>query len=164
MEDRVKNILRWALPVIATLYFGQMPAANAQQSTQIGTLTCSLAPKVSLIVGSRQKAVCRFLAARSKRVESYSGAITRSGIDLGFTGGGTMVWTVFSPARRPIRGALAGTYVGASADIAFGLGVGSNALVGGFGRSIALQPLSVSGQFGVNLALGVAGLTLRYVR
>jgi hypothetical protein len=29
------------------------------------------------------------------------------------------------------------------------------------GRSIMLQPLSVSGQIGVNLALGVARLTLR---
>jgi Protein of unknown function (DUF992) len=155
------KILSGALAAIAMTLLGQMPAANAQQSTQIGTLTCSLQPTIGLIIGSRQRMNCRFVQARTER---YSGVITRLGIDLGFTGGGTMVWGVFSPARGPKSGALAGTYVGASGDVAFGLGVGANALVGGFGRSIALQPLSVSGQVGVNLALGVAGLTLRYVR
>jgi hypothetical protein len=34
-------------------------------------------------------------------------------------------------------------------------------LVGGSNRSIALQPLSLSGTVGVNLALGVSGLELR---
>lgn len=158
------KLLCGALAAAAILLLGQMPAANAQQSTQIGTLTCSLAPTVGLILGSRQRMNCRFAAARSKRVERYSGTITRLGIDLGFTQGGTMVWGVFSPARGPQRGALAGTYVGASADAAFGLGLGANVLVGGFGRSVALQPLSVSGQVGLNLAVGVAGLNLRYVR
>lgn len=158
------KLLSGALAVAAMLLLGQMPAANAQQSTQIGTLTCSLAPTVGLILGSRQRMTCRFAASRSNRVERYSGSITRLGIDLGFTQGGTMVWGVFSPARGPQRGALAGTYVGASADAAFGLGFGANVLVGGFGRSIALQPLSVSGQVGLNLAVGVAGLNLRYVR
>jgi hypothetical protein len=43
-------------------------------------------------------------------------------------------------------------------------GVGANALVGGSNRSVALQPLSVSGQVGLNIAAGVAGLDLRYVR
>jgi hypothetical protein len=42
------------------------------------------------------------------------------------------------------------------------VGVGANALVGGSRRSTVLQPISVVGQVGVNLALGVAGLTLRF--
>jgi hypothetical protein len=45
--------------------------------------------------------------------------------------------------------------------VSLGLGAGAKVLIGGSHRSIALQPLSVSGQVGVNLALGVAGLTLR---
>jgi hypothetical protein len=153
-----------ALAAIAMLLLGPMPEANAQQRTQAGTLTCRLAPSVGLIVGSRQRMDCRFTTNRGNRVERYSGAVTRFGLDLGITAGGTMVWGVLSTGPGPRRGALAGTYVGASADIAFGLGVGANALVGGSNRSIVLQPLSVSGQVGVNLALGVAGLTLRYVR
>jgi hypothetical protein len=87
--------------------------------------------------------------------------IARVGLDLGFTGGGVLMWTVLARTKGLRRGALAGTYVGASGDIALGVGVGANALVGGTGRSIMLQPLSVSGQVGVNLALGVARLTLR---
>jgi di/tricarboxylate transporter len=58
---------------------------------------------------------------------------------------------------------LAGKYVGASGSASLGLGVGANALVGGSHRSIALQPLSLEGQTGVNLALGIAGLTMRRV-
>jgi hypothetical protein len=61
------------------------------------------------------------------------------------------------------RGALAGTYVGASGSISLGVGAGANVLVGGSHRSIALQPISLEGHAGVNLALGVAGLTLRVV-
>jgi hypothetical protein len=74
-----------------------------------------------------------------------------------------MAWAVFAPASGLHHGALAGTYVGASGSISVGLGVGANALVGGSHRSVALQPLSVEGQVGVNLALGVAGLTLRHI-
>ena len=58
-------------------------------------------------------------------------------------------------------GVLRGTYVGASGNASFGLGLGANVLVGGSHRTISLQPLSVEGQIGINLALGVARLTLR---
>jgi len=72
-----------------------------------------------------------------------------------------MVWGVIARTGRYTPRALAGKYVGASGDIALGLGVGANVLVGGFHNSIALQPLSVEGSVGINLALGVAGLRLR---
>lgn len=74
-----------------------------------------------------------------------------------------MTWGVIAPASGYHHGALAGTYVGASGSASFGVGFGANALVGGSHRSISLQPLSFEGQAGVNLALGVAGLTLRAV-
>ncbi|WP_375789795.1 DUF992 domain-containing protein [Bradyrhizobium sp. Pha-3] len=38
---------------------------------------------------------------------------------------------------------MAGTYVGASGDLALGLGVGANVLVGGSNRSFGLQPVPV---------------------
>ena len=57
--------------------------------------------------------------------------------------------------------ALAGKYVGASGDASLGLGGGANVLVGGSHQTVSLQPVSVTGNVGVNLALGVAGLTLR---
>jgi hypothetical protein len=39
-------------------------------------------------------------------------------------------------------------------------GVGANVLLGGNSNTIALQPVSVQAQAGLNLAAGVAALTL----
>jgi hypothetical protein len=82
------------------------------------------------------------------------------GLDIGVTAGGILAWAVFMRTKRPARGALAGTYAGASGDIAIGVGAGANLLVGGSNNTVALQPLSVEGQVGLNLALGIAALTL----
>jgi len=135
-------------------------AAQAQSRTQAGTLTCRMGPSVGALVGSRQRLRCTFTTGG--KVENYAGAITRFGFDVGITAGGMMRWRVLARTRALGRGALAGNYVGASGDISLGVGVGANALVGGSRRSVMLQPVSVVGQAGVNLALGVAGLTLRF--
>jgi Protein of unknown function (DUF992) len=116
--------------------------AGAQTHAQVGRLTCNLAPSVGLIVGSRQRMTCTFLPNGPGPREVYAGTITRAGLDVGFTAGGRMVWGVYSRVAGPRPGALAGTYLGASGDIAIGLGVGANALVGGSNRSVALQPPS----------------------
>jgi hypothetical protein len=139
----------------------QAMPATAQERVNTGTLACTLAPSVGLILGSRQRMQCRFTPNRRGKADYYSGRVTRVGLDLGFTKGGRMVWTVLAHTYGLRRGALAGTYVGASGDIAFGPGFGANVLVGGSNRSIMLQPVSVSGQVGINLALGIAGLQLR---
>jgi hypothetical protein len=49
-----------------------------------------------------------------------------------------------------------------SGDISLGPGVGAKALIGGSRRTTVLQPVSVVGKIGANLALGVTGLTLRF--
>jgi hypothetical protein len=72
-----------------------------------------------------------------------------------------MAWAVLAPTNGLSPRAHAGKHLGGSGDISLGPGVGANALFGGSKRSIALQPVSVEAQVGVNLALGVAGLTLR---
>jgi Protein of unknown function (DUF992) len=72
-----------------------------------------------------------------------------------------MFWAVFAPTSRLHHGTLRGNYVGASGNVALGVGLGANVLVGGFNRTISLQPLSVEGQIGINLALSVAQLSLR---
>jgi hypothetical protein len=99
----------------------------------------------------------------SGRIQYYGGVITRVGLDLGVTAGGIMTWVVLASTDNIPSGALSGRFVGASGDISVGVGVGANLLVGGTRKSISLQPLSVEGQVGVNLALGVAGVTLRPV-
>lgn len=126
---------------------------------EIGVLTCHVSGGVGFVFGSSKDLDCTFKGPRS--VEHYFGSIDKFGIDLGFTDRAKIVWTVFAPTRDLEPGALAGKYGGVSAEATVGLGVGANALLGGSHNSIALQPLSVSGQEGLNIAVGVAALRLR---
>jgi hypothetical protein len=102
---------------------------------------------------------CTFVSA-SGRKEHYSGSIGKLGIDIGVTSKSYIKWAVFAPGNIK-RGALAGTYVGGSAEATVGVGLGANVLVGGFKKSIALQPVSIQGQTGLNVAAGVSSLTLK---
>ncbi len=136
----------------------------AQGRTKVGTLRCNLAPTVGFIVASRQRLSCTYTPDDPWPPEIYIGHFTTVGLDIGAIKGGRMIWAVFAPFRRHYRGALAGTYVGATADVALGGGVGANALIGGSHRSIALQPLSVEATAGVDLTAGVTRLRLHWVR
>ena len=137
--------------------------AIAQQSVAAGSLTCDVSAGFGVIIGSRKAVSCTFTPSQPGPAEYYSGSITRLGIDIGATTAGVLVWAVFAPTSRP-AGALAGNYVGATGEATIGVGVGANVLVGGSNRSVSLQPLSVSGQQGLNVAGGVAELELRFVR
>jgi hypothetical protein len=90
--------------------------------------------------------------------------MNRIGLDIGITAGGVMAWAVLGSSNAIKPGALTGRFVGASGEISVGVGAGANILIGGTAQSVSLQPLSVEGQVGINLALGVAGLTLTPVR
>jgi hypothetical protein len=136
------------------------PALTQAQPMRAGGLTCSAAPRVGLILGSRQTLRCLFRSNSGGQYE-YAGTIGRVGLDVGVTGGGRLFWAVFAPTSHVGYGSLRGTYVGASGNASFGPGLGANVLVGGSNRTVSLQPLSIEGQFGVNLALGVARLRLR---
>ncbi len=156
-----KHLVAAGLVALAVNF--ELAPAHAQTSppgTSVGTLTCKMAPSIGLIFGSRQRMACRFVPNGGAPPEAYVGVMNSIGLDVGITAGGVMAWGVFAPTAGPRRGALAGTYVGASGAIGVGVGVGANLLFGGTGRSIALQPLSVEGSVGVNLSLGVSGLTL----
>jgi hypothetical protein len=134
--------------------------AAAQRPPRVGTLSCNISPGVGLIIGSQRSLRCVYTPSRRGRRETYSGTVTRLGLDVGATAGGRMVWAVYAPTSAG-RGALAGSYAGASGEVSAGAGVGANVLVGGSNRTVQLQPLSVQAQAGVNLAVGVAGLTLQ---
>src|SRR5262249_59806771 len=95
------------------------------------------------------------------RGEGYVGVINKFGLDLGVTTRQSMVWGVFAPSDGPLRGALSGSYVGATGEATFAVGLGANVLVGGSNRSVALQPVSVTGPTRINIAAGVAGPPLR---
>jgi uncharacterized protein DUF992 len=153
---------RWApatLGLIAT--FVSPAAAQTPSGTKVGMLTCQLGPSIGFIVGAHQNMQCRFTPDGPYPPEAYVGAIDTVGLDIGITAGGGMAWAVFAPTAGPLRGALAGVYAGASGEISVGVGVGANVLFGGSGRTIALQPLSLEGQVGANLALGLSKLELQ---
>lgn len=145
---------------IATALLAASPA-SARSGIKIGALNCKVSAGVGLILGSSKKMTCRFSPAGGGRVERYTGSISRLGVDIGFTSKSYMTWAVFAGGKTQ-RGALAGSYGGASAEATVGVGLGANVLVGGFKKTIALQPLSIQGQKGLNVAAGIAGLRLSY--
>jgi hypothetical protein len=157
----IRSIMATMAALVALSVFS--PSAEAQQGTKIGTLTCSISPSIGFIIGSQQRMACRFVPDGPYPPERYLGVFGRIGLDIGITAGGVLAWGVFAPTAGPLNGALAGTYAGASGAIGVGLGVGANVLYGGSGRTFTLQPISLEGSVGVNLALGVAGLTLTWV-
>jgi Protein of unknown function (DUF992) len=155
-----------AITVAATLAIcgAFLPSASqAQDAIKVGTLRCNVSAGLGLIVTSSRDMNCTFRPTRGPR-EAYRGTIRRFGLDIGATTRGVLVWGVVAGTPQPVRGALAGDYVGASAEATVGVGLGVNALVGGSNRAYSLQPLSVEGQLGLNLAAGVAQLTLVSVR
>jgi hypothetical protein len=137
--------------------------ALAQNQVKVGTLTCDISAGIGLIIGSRKEVQCLFTPSDPGPREVYVGSISKFGLDVGATAGGQMVWTVYAPTTGRVA-ALAGSYGGATAEATVGAGLGANVLVGGSNRTVALQPVSVQGQTGLNLAVGVAGLELRPVR
>ena len=135
--------------------------ANAQGGVKIGTLSCSVASGWGFIFGSSRDIRCTFQSARGT-IEHYSGHISRFGVDIGFTRGGVLVWAVFAPSSTLAPGALAGDFGGATAGATVGVGGAVHALVGGFRHSISLQPVSIEGNTGLNVAAGIAQMTLRH--
>jgi hypothetical protein len=138
------------------------PADAQQDRVQVGSLECALSSSIGLIVGSQKNVNCNF-KPNDGPPEAYTGTMTRIGLDIGVTGGGAIIWAVFTGTNRYV-GMLTGTYVGASAEASVAAGLGANVLVGGSNRSVALQPLSVQGQVGLNIAAGIGSLDLQLVR
>lgn len=136
------------------------PAQAQDAKLKAGTLTCQGKGSVGLILGSKEKLTCDFTTTSGRVVQRYDGTITRVGLDVGVRGESVMIWTVLGSTTQLPGEALGGSFAGVSADVAAGIGAGANILVGGNDKSVVLQPLSVSGGTGVNIAVGVSGLQL----
>jgi hypothetical protein len=132
----------------------------AAQRIRAGLLTCDVSGGIGLLIGSQKQVSCVYNPDLPAPQEYYVGTFTKFGLDIGVTGAGVMVWGVFTESSRG-PGFLAGDYVGATGEVTVAAGLGANVLVGGSNRTVALQPLSVSGQVGINLAVGLGDLTLR---
>ena len=136
------------------------PAA-AQGGVQVGTLTCNVAGGWGFVFGSSKSVRCTFSRAGG-RPEPYAGSIKKFGVDIGYTQGGVLVWGVFAPSATLGPGAWSGNYVGATGSATVGVGAGANVLVGGSNRTISLQPVSIEGNTGLNVAAGIGSISLRY--
>ena len=124
----------------------------AQYDVRLGFLKCSIGSGWGLIFGSTRRVYCVYSGDGGAVVERYSGHIDSFGVDIGYRKHGIMLWSIFTTTSGFESGALAGSYVGVSADAALGVGVGGKILVGGFDRSFALQPISIEGTEGLNIA------------
>ena len=134
--------------------------ASAQSRTRAGVLTCNVAGGIGLILGSQKATVCIFDPRRGRN-ERYTGVIRKFGLDIGATqrachqmGG---VLRRQSCARLACRHLCGGKRRGDRRRWARR----ECARSAGNNRTVALQPLSVSGQTGLNFALGVGDLELR---
>jgi hypothetical protein len=168
-ETEVDGMLRklgvaiGALGIAAGVLVHDTPAQAQGAGVRVGTLNCNVASGWGFVFGSSRALRC-VLSPGPGHPEHYTGRINRFGVDIGFTSGGVLVWAVFAPTANVAPGALAGDYAGATATAAVGVGVGANVLVGGSGRSISLQPLSIEGSTGLNVAAGIGAITLRLAR
>jgi hypothetical protein len=137
-----------------------MQPALAQPGLKVGALRCDVAGGLGFIIASSKEMSCTFLPVNGAPPEHYFGAIRKFGVDIGATEQGVFLWDVFASTQGPEPGALAGEYAGVGASATVVGGVGANALVGGFQRSLTLQPVSVEAQTGLDLAAGVTSMTL----
>ncbi len=129
---------------------------------EIGYLDCAIGGGVGYVFGSAKSVDCDFHSTVGhERSDRYAGTIRKVGVDLGFTSEGRMVWAVFAPTAGYHQGSLGGVYHGASAEATVGLGVGTNILYGGTKGSVQLQPVSVQGQVGLNVAATGTSMTLK---
>jgi hypothetical protein len=140
--------------------FASVDAQQPMPRVQIGILECRGGASIGFIVGSVTNLGC-VLHAEGLPEDRYVATIRKVGLDLGITEESALAWGVYAPVARLGPGDLSGNYAGAQGSASIGVGVGGNLLVGGSANSISLQPLSVQGQIGLNVAAGLESLELR---
>jgi hypothetical protein len=145
----------------AVMLAASFASAHAQQPTvQVGVLECRGGASIGFIIGSVTNLGC-VLRVDGVPDDRYVATIRKVGVDLGITQETALAWGVYAPVARLGPGDLSGDYVGAQGSASIGVGGGGNVLVGGSANSIALQPLSLQGQIGLNVAAGLESLELR---
>ena len=136
--------------------------ARADATVKAGMLTCHVSSGWGFVFGSTRDLRCVY--SGNGRNEDYSGKISKFGVDIGYLKSGVLVWAVLAPSTELKVGALTGDYGGVTAGASAGVGASANALIGGSTKSISLQPVSVEGDKGINLAAGIAAMSLKYHR
>src|SRR5215469_651400 len=145
------------------LVTGGLALATPAQAgdVRVGVITCDMASGFGYVLGSLRDLQCTFVPAAGP-AEHYAGTISKFGVDIGYVQNAVIVWTVVAPTVALPPGSLTGTYGGATASVAVGVGVGANVLVGGSSETISLRPVSIEGGTGLNVAGGFASMSLSF--
>jgi hypothetical protein len=149
-----------SLAVAAVTAIAAISFANAQSRVKSGVLECRGGASIGLVVGSSSMMTCVY-RGEDRFEDRYVAIVRKIGLDLGVTKDVSLTWGVFNPTGRIGPGDLVGNYSGVSGSASIGIGLGANALLGGSNNTVALQPLSVQGQTGLNIQAGLEGLELR---
>jgi hypothetical protein len=162
MKSKIRKIMV-AAGVFVTMASMVAPAPADEQKAAVraGYLTCHVSSGWGFVFRSSRSIKCSY-AMQPNYTEYYTGSINKFGADIGYLSSAIMIWAVVAPTNNLGQGALAGHYAGATASAAVGVGAGANVLIGGFKNSIALQPITIEGQNGLNVAAGVAELSLHF--
>ena len=129
-------------------------ALSDDAGVKVGLITCEQTDRTNLVIWSEASFLCTYQPVKGNQ-EIYTGKIEKIGLDLTVNKIETLGWTVIAPSDDVADGALAGTYVGAGADVAVGAGAGVHGLIGGSKETINLQPVALSGETGFGLAAGI---------
>jgi Protein of unknown function (DUF992) len=149
------------LAAAAAILVASIATTTAQQPlVQVGVLECRGGASIGFIVGSVTNLGC-VLRVAGLPEDRYVATIRKVGVDLGITQETALAWAVYAPVAQLGPGDLSGDYAGAQGSATLGVGAGGNVLLGGSGNSISLQPLSLQGQVGLNVAAGLESLELR---
>ena len=149
--------------IAAATLAAPLSTANAQpvERVQVGVLECRGGASFGFIVGSVTNLGC-VLRIDGLSEDRYVATIRKVGVDLGITQETALAWGVFAPVKRLGPGDLSGNYAGAQGSAAIGVGAGGNVLVGGSNDTVSLQPVSVEGGTGFNVAGGFASMSLTF--
>jgi hypothetical protein len=161
MPGRLKISSQARAAVLAAGVIAAASPVTAQQWVKTGTLSCDVSGGLGMIIMQKQEMTCTFTPDGGGKISRYTGKIEEFGLALGGVQEGHLIWGVASSTNGVAPGALAGTYEGLGAEATAGVGLGANVLLGGSNRAFALQPVSVEGQVGLNIAAGVTKVTLR---
>jgi uncharacterized protein DUF992 len=154
-----KNIGMTVAAALAAVGLAAAPASAA--GVRVGTLTCDVEGGWGYVLGSQKDLNCA-LKTSNGDVSHYSGDITKLGVDIGYTKAGTLVWAVVAPSKDLKPDALEGSYGGVTAGATAVVGGNLNVLVGGFDKSITLQPISIEGNTGIAVSAGVGAMQLKH--
>jgi hypothetical protein len=156
-----KLVLATAVALLTCGMLASEHGAQAQQAgVNTGILSCNVSAGWGFIFGSSRALRCEY--SKPGYSEHYTGQISKFGVDIGYLAGAVMVWNVIAPTTNLAPGALAGNYGGATGSATVGVGAAAHVLIGGSNQSVTLQPVSIEGNTGLNVAAGIAALTLNY--